>query len=425
MYRFLYAAVTVLTLIGIPIVHAQNSTGIVAIVNDDIVSAFDLTSRIDLVAALSRLPDTPETKRRLARQILNNLIVEKLKSQQSTDFQITASESDINRALERFEARNNMAKGELDNFLRANGLSKATLKEQFKVTLEWETLIARKYGPSVHIDEEEIDAIILDVKNNQGKPEYLLAEIFLSVDNPADDNKVANQANKLIAQLKSGASFKGLATNFSQSPMAAVAGDLGWVRHGQLEQGLQVAVAALKPGQISPPVKGVDGYYIFALRDSRISRGLAAASKGETTLSLYQLHLPFSPSATQQEKSAQISAATNVKGQANNCKEMDVIGKKTGSALSGNLGTVQLSKLSATLQQLIGSLKAGDISNPVQAPDGVSVYMVCERKDPVVEDPVEEFKKRTNIRLRSERLSHFSRQFLRTLQRTAFIDIRL
>ena len=421
MHRYFYIAIFILGMLGATPLQAQNGTGIVAVVNNDIISAFDLESRINIVIAFSQLPNTPETKKRLARQILNNLVVEKLKSQQTNEVKVIASEDDINRALSGFEKRNGIPKGGLNNYLRSNGLNKTSLKNQFKANMEWRSFITKKYGQSIHIDDEEVDAILQDIKNNEGKPEYLLAEIFLAVDNPANAPKVAAQAQNLIKQLRTGANFKGLATNFSQSPMAAVAGDLGWVRQGQLEKPLLAAVLKMKPGQITSPIQGVDGYYILALRDQRISSGLTVGNKAAPTLTLYQLHLAH----TQNDKAAKINLSDDIRSKSKSCSDMEALGKKLGSPLSGNLGTHRLDKLSAQLQKLLATTKAGEISELMHTPNGISMFMVCDRKDPVIEDPVNKFKLRTKNKLRSTRLNHFSRQDLRNLRRTAFIEIRL
>ena len=49
------------------------SQGIAAIVNDAIISSYDLNQRIKLVFASSGIPDTPENRNRIRPQVLRNI----------------------------------------------------------------------------------------------------------------------------------------------------------------------------------------------------------------------------------------------------------------------------------------------------------------------------------------------------------------
>ena len=57
--------------------------GIVAVVNDSAISALDLIARTKMVALSSGLDDTPELRAQLAKPVLENLIEEKLQTQEA------------------------------------------------------------------------------------------------------------------------------------------------------------------------------------------------------------------------------------------------------------------------------------------------------------------------------------------------------
>src|SRR5689334_7346680 len=56
---------------------------IAAVVNDEIISIFDLVSRIRMVMLSSNIPDTPETRQKIGPQILRALVDEKLELQEA------------------------------------------------------------------------------------------------------------------------------------------------------------------------------------------------------------------------------------------------------------------------------------------------------------------------------------------------------
>src|SRR2546423_879453 len=60
----------------------QGEMRIAAVVNDEVISAYDLAARIHMVAVSSSLPDTPEVRQKIAGQVLRSLIDEKLQLQE-------------------------------------------------------------------------------------------------------------------------------------------------------------------------------------------------------------------------------------------------------------------------------------------------------------------------------------------------------
>ena len=56
---------------------------IAAVVNDEVISVFDLASRMQMVMLSSNIPDTPELRERMGRQVLRSLIDERLQLQEA------------------------------------------------------------------------------------------------------------------------------------------------------------------------------------------------------------------------------------------------------------------------------------------------------------------------------------------------------
>src|SRR6185503_16885980 len=96
-----------------------------------------------------------------------------------------------------------------------------------------------------------------------------VAEIFLAVDNPSQDEETRRLADRLSMQMRQGARFSAVARQFSQSATAAVGGDIGWVRPDQLAPELGKAVSQLRPGELSAPIRAGGGYYVLLVVDRR------------------------------------------------------------------------------------------------------------------------------------------------------------
>jgi len=74
-------------------------------------------------------------------------------------------------------------------------------------------------------------------------------------------------ADKLEAQLKKGADFATLAKENSTCPSASQGGDLGFFTRKRMVKEFSDAAFALKPGQISAPVKTKFGYHIIKVTE--------------------------------------------------------------------------------------------------------------------------------------------------------------
>jgi peptidyl-prolyl cis-trans isomerase C len=72
-----------------------------------------------------------------------------------------------------------------------------------------------------------------------------------------------SQALKVAEELKAGASFSDLAKKYSTCPSGKRGGDLGQFGRGQMVKEFEQAAFALKPGQVSEPVKTQFGYHII------------------------------------------------------------------------------------------------------------------------------------------------------------------
>src|SRR5262249_25039135 len=143
--------------------------------------------------------------------------------------------------------------------LKQNGIPIDTFRQQIRAELGWIKVIARRIRPQVTISDDQIDEAMAEIKATANQPEYLLAEIFLSVDSPAQDAEVKQSAERLVQKLRTGAGSAAAARQVSQSSTAAGGGDLGWVRAGQLDRALEAALPNLKKGDISDPIRSNGG----------------------------------------------------------------------------------------------------------------------------------------------------------------------
>src|SRR4051794_24944615 len=264
----------------------QTATGhapemrIAAVVNDEVVSVFDLVSRMQMVMLSSNIPDTPELRERMGRQVLRSLIDEKLQMQEAKRQNVTVPDSDVEKALTQIAQQNNIGTAQLTELLKSRGIGRSALVDQVKATLLWAKLVRRQAAQTVDVSDEEIDEALKRAQENAKEPQTRIAEIFLTVDNPAQDDEVRRFADRLSQEMRRGARFSAVARQFSHAASAPVGGDMGWLRPDQLPSELAKVAAQLNPGDLSAPIPYGGGYYLLLVLERRL--GGATARKQET-----------------------------------------------------------------------------------------------------------------------------------------------
>jgi peptidyl-prolyl cis-trans isomerase SurA len=410
-------AIAALMLVIVPAVPAQQDQGILAIVNDDIISQYDLQNRLALFLATSNLPDTPENRRRMAPEVLRTLIDEALKRQEMRRQNITVSQAEIDRALAQIAAQLRISPDQLPALLATRGVSMPTLIDQVEAELGWLKAINRVAGDRANVSAEDVDEELARNQQAAGQIEYRLAELFLPVDDPAEQARILDQAQQLATEVRGGANFAALARTFSQSPSASAGGDLGWVPSDQLEQQIQQVVAVMQPGQVSDPIRGQGGYFVLQLAGRRAGGG----EGGHVGVALQQVFLPLPATASEPQVSAAALTARNLAEGVTSCAELEGRAAKAGAKSSQTPGLVDIQQLPPDLRDLVQPLSVGEVSQPVRTQDGFVAIMVCERKE---QSAGEEQRANVERRLRDQRLSAVARQYLRDLRRKAILDIR-
>ncbi|HEX5452432.1 MAG TPA: peptidylprolyl isomerase [Stellaceae bacterium] len=389
---------------------------IAAVVNNGVISMFDLVSRVRMVMISSNIPDTPENRKRLSPQVLRQLIDEKLEMEEAKRQNVRATDDEIRSALHQIEKQNNMQEGQLNQFLQARGLDRTALVDQLTASIVWAKLVRRMASQTIEISDDEIDAAMKQLKEHANDPQSRVAEIFLSVDNPAQDAEVKQLADRLSQQMRQGARFSAVARQFSQSASAAVGGDLGWLRPNQLPPALGKVVAGLKPGELSPPIRAAGGYYLMLVLERRSGSGDAP---GET-YDIVQVVFPLPPSANEAARSAILREIETVRAGAKDCPSMLAIGKQKAPQLSSE-GKLKASQISPKMRSLIDSLPIGQPSQPIVQKNGVGVIMVCGK----AKADGKATREQVTESLLKQRFDTVARRYLEDLRRAAYVDVRV
>jgi peptidyl-prolyl cis-trans isomerase SurA len=169
-----------LSLCSVPAM-AQEAVGIVAVVNDEIITDLDFDLRLQLALSSAGLADTLEARARLGDQILRSLVDEALQIQEAVRLGVGVTDFEVAEAKRVLEDRNGVPAGGLARFLAERGVDEAAVLAQVEAEIAWTKVINASIAEQVDVADEEIDEVMARFAASEGKFRVLLAELLLEI----------------------------------------------------------------------------------------------------------------------------------------------------------------------------------------------------------------------------------------------------
>lgn len=397
---------------------SSQELGIIAVVNDEAITAFDLSERLDLAISTSGLENNKETRNRIAPQILRSLIDESLQNQELKRLELEVSNLEISNAIGTLEERNGIPPGGFREALENQGLNIQTLIKQISAEIAWNKILRREIFSKIQVSEDQINEMESRINLSKGKFRLRLSEIFLAIDNPELATTIHNEALRILADLNEGADFGGMARQFSQGASTYQSGNLGWVLEDQLMPEIANEISNLKSGQLSNIISVPGGYYIIFLHERRTIGGIDPLN---TVVHLKQVVITISKNATELEISNVRKNAELLSMELNNCQKMDEKIDEINNSESGDVGTLRIGDMPKQFQDIILPLKVGVASSPIESEVDFRIYMLCDRIEPNPDIPT-----RDEIResIWNQQVEMLTRRLMRDLRRSSVIDVR-
>ena len=393
---------------------------VAAVVNDDIISTYDLAQRMRLLIATSGIQPTQETIPQFQQEALLSLVDERLQMQELKKVQkeqkvsIIATDDEIVDELTDMAKQNNLKPEGFVAALQSQGIGKETLYAQLRAQISWQRWIQGRYGTRLRIGEDQIKATQQRLNAASARPQYEISEVFLDAGRLGGMDQTMKGAQQLVAQMQQGAPFAAVARQFSASSTAAAGGDAGWISAGEMAPEVDAALEQLRPGQLSQPIPVKDGVYIIYLRDKR-------AGAGQTLVSLKQVAVALPTDAPAADVEAARAKLEAVRGQIKGCDTLEAVAGKTQGVVAGDLGEAETADLLPEFAAAAKTLQPGQLSQPIRTKVGLHILAVCGKRSAgaaqLDHDQLE-------ARLRGQQLSMISRRYMRDLRNSATIETR-
>ena len=142
-----------------------NDHRIAVLVNDQLITSYDVVQRMKLSIILSGIELTTENNNQLINSVVDELIKENLKNQKINEYDISVSEEEyLNQEL-RFYQNSQINKEDLIKIFELNDIKYSEFKKYLINDISWQKLISGMYYRLTSASEIEIEEIIMNNPN--------------------------------------------------------------------------------------------------------------------------------------------------------------------------------------------------------------------------------------------------------------------
>jgi parvulin-like peptidyl-prolyl isomerase len=216
----------------------------------------------ELARALGERTIDPETRDKLRRETLRQMIDRRLVQQYLTASGAGASKAEVDRAVQRLQKLAAEQEIAWPEFLKRRGTDEPQLREQLSWQIGWSRFLEQ------HATDENLQRYFEQHRREFDGTQIRAAHILLRVEPPGDAEQVKQtvaRAEQLRQRIVDGElDFAEAAKQVSQAPTAADGGAIGLIgRRGPMPESFSAVAFALEAGQISPPVVSSFGVHLI------------------------------------------------------------------------------------------------------------------------------------------------------------------
>jgi len=404
---------------------ARNGDYIVAVINSELVTAFEVEQRLARVRAEaqrgnSRLP--PEAE--LRQQVLDALIDERVQSTYARENGPRIDDAELERAVANVASQNQLTPAQLRERIVADGMDygrfRSTLRDQMAV----ERVREREVNARIRISDADIDRVVEQQRAEAAADvELNLAQILVTVPEGASEAVLAERrarAEQALARVRGGEDFAKVARELSEDANRAAGGVIGRRSSKRLPDLFVDAVKNLRAGQVTPqPVRSGAGFHVLKV----IERAEGDAFKVTQTRARHIL-MRVSDRSSQPAVAARLEQLRR-QIERGERKFEDVARElsEDGTAPNGgDLGWTSPGSFVPEFEDAMNRLPLGGLSQPVASRFGVHLIQVMERRDVALEP--KQVREQARNMLREQRFEQAYADWTRDLRLRAYIEMR-
>lgn len=400
--------------------------GVAAVAGSEVILVSDVTQRALLLAQQNRSvrPDDPA----VLREILNELIDEKLLLTRAHEDSVTVSEEEITRGVE-FKIQQLLQQaGSEERLTQMYKMSMDEVRREARDPIRQQLLIRKlteTHFSGLKVSDQDLDDFFRKYRDSLPQmPEQIELERILRISKPSESAVAATiaLASSITDSIKKGGDFAGFARRYSTDPGSATdGGDVGFVGFGVFVPEYDSAMKALAVNEISGPVRSPFGIHVIQVLDKRPD-------------AIHSRHILLKIEQGVADRDSLLALLKSIRSRALAGESFAELARQYSEdddtkMLGGALGKLPLEQLPPDLKQAIGSMKDGEITEPLpvavsQTESGYHVVRVVRHILPHPLDPVEDRAQLERLALRYKQTREYEK-WAQELRKDIYWDIKI
>jgi peptidyl-prolyl cis-trans isomerase SurA len=382
--QFMQTLISGLILISALIQPSFAAIEIVAKVNGQPITNYDLAQRVNFLAAVTNIKLNESNRQRIETDALQMLIDEKLKlaAAQEIDPNIASRSLAMARDLIDSSFQQNDKNG--FEVLRELKLDTASIQQKFVTDLAWASFIQAKFSNKLGDVDAKIDAELARMLEDATKPQIQVSELVLVPEPSRPLQDTLRLANEIVSAVTQGANFNAIAQQYSVAGSAQNGGRLGWLSTSQLPQNISDALAKIDVGAVTPPIQQ-DGAILLFQKNGERKNGQADPSQDRIWLT--RALLPLAAAAANADRLEAAARLERDTAGISNCPDLLKLHDSYGSRMQGRLDNIIVGSLAPQMLTLVNELQPGVASAPLSFSEGIAVFMLCKREKAKIDLP--------------------------------------
>ena len=405
----------------------QAADYIVAVVNSEPITNSEVQREVQRLAQqLTQQRRALPDRREIARQVLENLINQKVQLQSASESGIKVDEAAVDQAVQNIARQNQMEVTELQRRIAEDGMVLSQFRNQLRDQLILTRLREREVEPRVRISDLEVDQYLRDQQSNTEptSTEINLAQILVSVPDAATAEQIAAlkiKAQKAFERARSGEDFVALVNEYSDAADRANGGQLGLRTADRYPPLFLEATQNLDVGAVSAVVRSGAGFHILKLLDRRnTSLPPMTVTQSRARHILLRVSPQLSETAAR-DKLAEFKKRI-VAGQADFAALARDNSQDGSAAQGGDLGWANPGMFVPEFEEVMGRLAPGQISDPLVSRFGVHLIQLQERRNTSLS--LREQREAVRALLREKKLDESYVNWAQDLRGRAYVEMR-
>ncbi|MGA9341594.1 MAG: peptidylprolyl isomerase [Rhodanobacteraceae bacterium] len=396
---------------------------IVAVVDQDVILKSELENAVDnVVAEYASKPEQLPPRDVLEQQVLQQLIMQKLQLQHAEDNGVKVSDAEVDQALGQIAEQNHMQVDQLRSAIEHQGLDYDQFRQQVRDQVIVQRLRQSVVQNRVQVSDAEIDNLLKHGKVNND--ELHLGHILIAVPDGATPDvidKARKKAEEAKEQIDAGMDFSAAAIRYSDAENALQGGDLGWRSSSELPTAFVDLTKDMKDGDVSPPLRGPNGFHIIKLYGSRNHAGSQMVTEYHARHILIKISDLVS-SDQAKDRIDQIRA--RIVGGEDFANVAKAESQDTATAnLGGDMGWFPADGYGTKIADVIAGLSKDQISEPFQTDVGWHIIQLLGSR---TQDKGKDLERQQAKQiLLNRKADEEYESFLRQIRGEAYIDVRL